>query len=151
MATILEQVKNLEKLNETEITKQLFLAIKKAEDKFIEFNKSQLGSGENIFGSIVGLYAESTQSYADRDGISNKKPVGEPYYFDWFGDFYKGFGLSVNGDEATIFSTGIGSGDKANFLTSSNLFGLSDKNLDILIKTEISPFINKFAREILKI
>jgi len=151
MATILEQVKRLEKLSEAEITKQLFLAVKKAENKFIELNKFQLGQGENTKGGIVGLYAESTQGYADRDGISNKKPVGEPYYFDWFGDFYKGFGLTVSNNEATIFSTGIGSGDKADFLTTSDLFGLNDENLDKLIREEILPFINNFARTTLKI
>lgn len=129
----------------------MFVAIKKAENEFIALNKIQLGSGENIYGGIVGLYAESTQGYADRDGISNKKPVGEPYYFDWFGNFYKGFELSINGDEATISSKGVGSGDKADFLTQSDLFGLNDKNLDTLIRTKILPFIHKFARTTLKI
>ena len=129
----------------------MFQAIKKAEKEVIELNKVQLGSGENIYGGIVGLYADITQSYADSDGISNKKPVGEPYYFDWFGDFYKGFSLTVSGDEATLFSTGVGSGDKENFLTTSDLFGLNDENLDKLIREKILPFINKFARATLKI
>ena len=151
MATLGQQIKNLEKLNEKAIVSQLFKAVKEAENKFIEFNKAQLGSGENIYGGIVGLYAESTQGYADRDGISNKKPVGEPYYFDWFGDFYKGFNLSISGEEATISSTGVGSGDKKEFLTTNNLFGLNNENLTKVIKDEIIPFINRFARATLKI
>ena len=100
----------------------MFQAIKKAEKEVIAFNKVQLGSGENIYGGIVGLYAESTQGYADRDGISNKKPVGEPYYFDWFGDFYKGFSLTVSGDEATLFSTGVGT---ISIVILSTTFGVS--------------------------
>jgi len=151
MATILEQIKRLEKLNEAEITKQLFIAVKKAENKFIEFNKRQLAIGDNADGEQVGVYAKSTQGYADSDGISTSKSAGDPYNFDWFGDFYKGFGLSVSGDEATIFSTGIGSGDKANFLTTNNLFGLNDDNLSNVIREEILPFINNFARRTLKI
>ena len=151
MATILEQIKRLEKLSEAEITKQLFIAVKKAENKFIELNKLQLGQGENVSGGIVGIYSENTQGYADADGISNKKPAGDPYYFDWFGDFYKGFSLTVSGEEATIFSTGIGSGGKADFLTTNNLFGLNDENLSKVIKDEILPFIHNFARTTLKL
>ena len=152
MATILEQIKRLERLNEAEITKQLFLAVKKAENKFIALNKSQLSEGENYLGVEVGTYKARTQKKA----LSNPKPkksknVGDPYNFEWSGDFFDGFKLGVNSDEATIFSTGIGSGEKANFLTTKDLFGLNNENLAKVIKEEILPFINNFARTTLKI
>jgi len=151
MATILEQIKRLEKLNEAEITKQLFIAVKKAENKFIELNKRQLLKGENQEGNVVGEYSPYTEGFADRDGILTDKTPNSPYNFQWTGDFYKGFSLSISGSEATIFSTGIGSGEKADFLTSENLFGLNDKNLSNVIREEILPFINNFARTTLKI
>ena len=151
MATILEQIKRLEKLNEAEITKQIFIAVKKAENKFIEFNKRQLAIGDNADGEQVGVYAKSTQGYADAENIDERKTLNTPYNFQWFGNFYKGFSLTVSGDEATIFSTGIGSGGKANFLTTNNLFGLNDENLSNVIREEILPFINNFARRTLKI
>ena len=151
MATILEQIKRLEKLSEAEITKQLFIAVKKAENKFIEFNKRQLAIGNNANGEQVGVYAKSTQGYADEENIDERKTLNTPYNFQWFGAFYKGFSLSISGDEATIFSTGIGSGSKADFLTTNNLFGLNDENLSKVIKDEILPFIHNFARTTLKL
>jgi len=151
MATILEQIKRLERLNEAEITKQLFLAVKKAEDKFIALNKSQLDKGEDYLGNIVGHYSKHTQGYADADGIRKSKKEGDPYNFDWFGDFFDGFKLGINGDEATILSNALGSDSKLDFLTTHNLFGLNDENLAKVIKEEILPFINNFARRTLKI
>ena len=124
MATILEQIKNLEKLSEAEITKQLFIAVKKAENKFIALNKSQLLRGENQQGKVVGEYSPYTEGFADRDGVLTDKTPNAPYNFQWTGDFYKGFSLTVSGEEATIFSTGIGTGGKADFLTTNNLLGL---------------------------
>lgn len=153
MATILEQIKRLERLNEAEITKQLFLAVKKAEDKFIAFNKLQLSEGKNALGVEVGKYKVRTQTIAD---LFEPKPIkpkeaGSPYNFQWSGDFFDGFKLGINGDEATILSNALGSDDKLHFLTSNNLFGLNDENLAKVIKEEILPFINNFARRTLKI
>ena len=124
----------------------MFQALKKAENKVIEANKNQLLKGENQLGDIVGVYSPYTEIYADRDGILTDKTPGSPYNFNWSGDFYDGFNLSISGDEATISSVGVGSGDKKEFLTTSNLFGLNDENLKEIIQSEIIPFINQFAR-----
>jgi len=151
MATILEQIKNLEKLSEAEIIKQLFIAVKKAEVEFIKFNEIQLDKGENALKEEVGRYAKSTKGYADYENIDERKTFDTPYNFQWFGTFRKGFSLTVSGEEATIFSTGIGTGGKADFLTTNNLFGLNDENLSKVIKDEILPFIHNFARTTLKL
>ena len=80
-----------------------------------------------------------------------KKGVGDPYNFEWSGSFFSGFELSVQGIEATISSTGVGSGGKKKFLTTNNLFGLQEDNLKTIIKQEILPFMHKIARETLGI
>ena len=129
----------------------MFQAIKKAEKEVIELNKGQLDKGENYLGDEVGRYAESTQRYADSDNVDERKTFDTPYNFEWFGTFYRGFSLTVSGDEATLFSTGVGSGSKEQFLTTNNLFGLNDDNLKLIIQTKVIPFINKFARATLKI
>jgi len=151
MATLLEQINNLKKLSPSEIEKQLFLAVKKSEAEFIKLNKGQLAQGKNAEDKIVGEYSPFTEVFADRDGIATSKTPGSPYNFQWSGDFYDGFSLSVTGTEATIFSTGIGSGGKKEFLTTNNLFGLNNENLAKVIKDEIIPFINNFARTTLNI
>ena len=151
MATILEQVRNLEKLSEVEITKRLFIAIKKAEGIAIKANKLQLVKGEDVDGDIIGHYAESTQAFADRDNIFAPKKFGDPYNFTWSENFFSGFKLALANDHVTLFSTSVGSGSKKEFLTTNNLFGLNNDNLEKVIKDEILPFIHKFARQTLKV
>lgn len=129
----------------------MFLAIKKAENKFIEANKSQLSKGENIYSDIVGRYKKRTQEYADADGINKSKQEGDPYNFDWFGNFFDGFKLSVSNDEVTILSNVQGTTEKLNFLNTNNLYGLNDENLKIRIQEDILPFIHKFVRVTLNI
>ena len=151
MATLLQQIENLKKLDEQKIEKQLFIAIKKVEGKFIKDNKLQLTKGKNVEDEIVGTYALSTQGYANAEGIYAPKKFGEPYNFTWSENFFGGFKLALGNEHVTLFSTGIGNGDKKEFLTTNNLFGLSDENLKIRIREDILPFINKFARVTLNI
>jgi len=151
MGTLGQLSRNLEKLNEKAIVDALFSAVKKAEDEFIRLNKSQLAQGEDYLGNIVGVYAKDTQWYADYEGVSVPKTAGDPYNFSWTDDFYKGFELTIKGDEAVISSKGVGSGSKKNFLINSNLFGLNNENLDKVIKDEILPFLLKFSRKTLNI
>ena len=129
----------------------MFKALKIAENKVLEANRFQLLKGENSEKKIVGEYSPFTEIFADRDGISTPKTPNSPFNFNWTGEFLKGFELSISGDEATISSTGTGSGGKQAFLTSNNLFGLNDENLKVIIRTEILPFIHKFARQTLKV
>ena len=129
----------------------MFQAIKKVEGQAIKANKLQLVKGENVEGDIVGNYAKTTQAFADRDGIYAPKKFGDPYNFTWSENFFGGFKLALGNNHVTLFSTGIGSGDKKEFLTTNNLFGLNDENLKLIIQQEIIPFINKFARATLKI
>jgi len=151
MATILEQSKRLKKLTPNVVVSQIFQAIKDSREELIKRNKRQLTKGEDIFGDIVGTYAKSTQGHADRDGIPTPKKEGEPYNFIWFGDLFDGFDLEVTKDTATIFSTGVGSGDKKEFLTESNLFGLNNDNLKEVIRKDVLPFIQKYAKNVIGI
>ena len=129
----------------------MFLALKKAEKEIISLNQGQLSKGEDSEGDIVGVYSQQTQEYADATGAMRSKSNGDPYNFQWFGDFFDGFELSVSGVDATISSAGGGSGGKKEFLTTNDLFGLKDDNLKFIIKTEILPFIHKFARNTLNL
>ena len=152
MATILQQQKKLEKLSPKVTIENIFQALKHAEKLVLDINKSQLSDGDNSLGDNVGTYHPDTQAYYDADSINRvTKSSGDPYNFDWSGSFFDGFELSVQGIEATISSTGVGSGGKKKFLTTNNLFGLQEDNLKTIIKEEILPFMHKIARETLGI
>lgn len=153
MATLLEQSENLKKLDENTVFNQIFKALKKAQTDVLNANREQLSQGKRPDNTIVGVYAKATEGFANRDSTftSVEKKQGQPYNFQWTAEFFKGFQLDVSGDEATISSTGVGSGGKQSFLTQSGLFGLSDDALSIVIRKDILPFINNFARKTLNI
>ncbi|NQV77091.1 MAG: hypothetical protein HQ490_01900 [Lutibacter sp.] len=151
MATILQQINNLKKLKSSLVVEKVFQALKEAENKVIVYNRNQLSKGQDVDGKEVGKYSEHTQTFATRDGILTDKPYNNPYNFNWTGEFLKGFEISVTNKDATIFSTGIGSGEKASFLLSENLFGLNEENLKKVIKEDILPFIQKYAKSVLQI
>lgn len=152
MATLLQQSENLKKLDAKTIEIQIFKALKEAEVAVLKANKEQLDKGDDSEGNPVGVYDKVTEMMAEFSPKPNKpKEEGKPYNFDWTSKFLKGFTLSVSGTEATISSTGVGSGGKREFLTTHNLFGLNDDNLSIIIKKEIIPFIHSFARKTLNI
>lgn len=151
MATLLEQSKRLKKLTEKSIERQLFKAVRSVEDKIIQLNQSQLAIGRDKDNVQVGVYADITAKYAEEGNVLQSKDAGSPYNFQWSGDFFDGFNLSVSGVEATISSKGVGSGGKKEFLTTSNLFGLNEENLAKIIQSDILPFIQKHAKSVLGI
>lgn len=151
MATLLQFTQNLKNLKESQIVASIFKEIKKIEAKIIKLNKDKLTIGENVEGQIVGEYSPYTEVFADRAGIFTSKTPNSPYNFQWSGEFYKGFFVSVNGSEATISSKGIGTGDKKDFLTTNKLFGLQDADLIDVIQTDLLPFIQKEIRRTLNI
>ncbi len=151
MATLLQQIENLKKLKESNLEKKLFEAFKSVEDNVIQANKDQLSKGEDVFGKTVGVYAPSTENYALFDNPKKSKKEGDPYNFEWTGDFFDGFKLAINNNEVTILSNVQGSEGKIHFLTTNNLYGLNDENLKTVIREDILPFIHKFVRDTLNI
>jgi len=156
MATLLEQIKNLEKLSEKAITSELFKALKDAEKLIIDLNKSQLKNNEDRSGILFSNYAYSTENHwrhVDRpktQELFDYKVVENKYNFEWSGDFFEGLNLSISGDEAIIDSTGM-SGEKEGFIRASEAMGLKVDNLKVVIKTRLLPHLHKFARTTLNI
>lgn len=95
MATLVQQQKVLERLS----NKEYFLNIvaKAAdpdasyENRIIEMNQEQLSDGENNRGNLIGRYKELTQQYARAENLGIPKNAGEPYNFEWTGDFFRAF------------------------------------------------------------
>jgi hypothetical protein len=157
MATILQQINNLKKLKSSLVVEKVFQALKEAENKVILLNKEQIDKGESVDGDKAKNYAYITEHHfrhVDRprtEELFNYKVQSNIYNYDWSGKFLDGFEISVTNKDATIFSTGIGSGEKASFLLSENLFGLNEENLKKVIKEDILPFIQKYAKSVLQI
>jgi len=156
MATILEQIKNLEKLSEKVIVDELFKALKDAEKLVLELNKKQLDDNENRDGVTFPNYAGITESYWRKvdmprtEELFDYKVTSNKYNFDWSGEFLLGLNLTISGEEAVFGSTGM-NGGKELLVVSRKAMGLNDENLKTIIKTKLLPYIHNFARRTLKI
>lgn len=146
-----EIIKRLSKVSESNLTKMLFQAVEKVKEEILKKNKNQLLQGKDVDDKVVGEYSPYTEIFADRDGITTPKTPNSPYNFNWSGEFLKGLYLDIQGEEAIISSTGLGSGNKYTFLTTENLLGSTEKDLQIIIQNDILPILQKDIINILGI
>jgi hypothetical protein len=127
--------------------------IERNEDEIIKLNIDNIEQGEGSDGKLLknsnpifqGTYKLSTQL------INQNKRAGDLYNFFDSGDFLGNFKVDVSSDltKVFIYSTGTGSGQKADFFKGyNNLFGLDilgQKKLNYeIIKPQLLTFINKY-------
>lgn len=122
----------------------LFVEIKKAEKYFIEAQKLQLSFGKNNKDEIIGTYSQATENMSQ--GVATRKPKieGEPYNFEYYGDFFDDMVLDVFTDKASFYSEDSKTEELINKY--EGLFGLTDDNLKEVIKTYIVPAFQKQIR-----
>ncbi len=100
---------------------------------------------KNSSSKFKGVYTLATQM------INPEKVAGTPYTFYDTGNFFNNFQIDIMPDltKITIFSTGTGAGQKADFFKGySNIFGLTKQNQYEMnyriIKPELMKFINQY-------
>ena len=87
----------------------------------------QLALGKGSDGEYLGFYSESTQDYADSQGLSIPKTEGDPYNFQWTSDTFDSMGLfATKKGEFDIFSID-GKKDLLEFIY-GEIFDLTEKN-----------------------
>ncbi|MGB0896884.1 MAG: hypothetical protein ACPGRW_06150 [Flavobacteriaceae bacterium] len=155
MANFLTAQTRAKQLKPAIVKRNLFKYVRSIEKLFIDLNIAQIEDSQDAKGELLentdsrfsGVYSESTQGFADLDGISTKKTAGQPYNFLWTGDFIRGFELFIKNGDLELFSTGTGSGDKAAFFDGyQHLFGLTDENLRKIIDANLIPFLTEYYR-----
>lgn len=129
----------------------LFQAVEEVKEEILKRNRNQLLQGKDVKGKVVGEYSPYTEIFADKDGIATPKTPNSPYNFNWSGEFLKGLYLDIQGEEAIISSTGLGSGDKYAFLTTEDLLGSNENDLAIVIQKDILPILQLKINDILGI
>lgn len=91
--------------------------------------EDQLNDGLNSSGTVVGTYSAVTAALADLSRPRKPKVAGQPYNFEWTGDFVDGLYLFFE----DVFSYSIFSTDeKAAFLVDKfgDIVTLTDENND---------------------
>lgn len=108
-------------------------------DKIIALNIEQIDNHEGSDGKMLkntdtrfkGTYTQLTEEIAASASPRPEAPKrrGDPYNWVWSGDFMSNFKLEQKGDDFQIYSTGSGSGAKAEFFKGyRNLYGLTKEN-----------------------
>jgi hypothetical protein len=109
------------------------------------FQQGEGSDGNNLESKNTkfnGVYSLSTQF------LNPEKVAGNLYTFLDSGDFLNNFKLEVSSDltKVKFFSTGTGSGDKAQFFKDyKNLFGLDQVNADIMRYKIILPKLQEYV------
>lgn len=162
MATLNQQLEKSRSLTPARISRELFQFIKSIESEIFDLNIKQIEKSENAKGQPLvnkdttfdGVYSKTTDaiasgsvSLAKGEAPNKDKIAGEPYNFDWTGDFFKGFEMTVFADHVELFSTGEGTGDKKTFFDGyESLYGLTPESIKIVIETRLIPFLNNYSR-----
>ena len=127
-------------------------SIKENSSDIVNLVKSQLSHGKNSYDqplsftdgnqSGTGFYAESTQSFANKDGVSIPKTKGSLYNFNWTGQTQDNMQMGEIGNGkyqvVTVQS-------RMSFLESiyGDIFYLKDKNNKLVNNKFVSPKLNK--------
>jgi hypothetical protein len=121
------------------VSKALFDFIRSLSKYLIDLNKKQLHEdSQDIYGNAIGFYSQATEIITN-----GSKKAGEPFDAKDTGGFLDKFYMTVYNDVFYFGSTDPKTDDildSPNWL-STDLFGLTDENLQAAIETKFKPFI----------
>lgn len=149
MKTLDDLLRNARKIQNgllDEIGGIIYANSQKIEALNIDTLQDGYGSDGNVLDSgnprFSGFYSRSTQL------LNPKKQAGTVYNFFDTGDFLRNFQLKISDDltKISFYSTGTGSGDKAEFFRDyKNLFGLDQVNADLMRYQIILPKLREYV------
>lgn len=145
MEVFKKHLANVQKLKENVLSKELFDFIRSIEREMIDLNKNQLyKNSKDIYGDAIGFYSKATEIIS-----GGSKKAGEPYDMKDTGVFFSKFYVKAN-NNVLIFGSNDPKVDEIldnPNLLSTDLFGLTDENLNNVIKEKILPFLIDYSRE----
>ena len=139
MATLKEQLARANSIKSNKIEDDIIAFVRSLEPELVQLEKNRLfNESKDILGNAIGFYSKATEILS-----KGAKKEGQPFTAKDTGDFFKGFYMHEGGGIFNFYSsdsktTAILRSD--NWL-SDEIFGLSDKDLRLVIQTQILPFI----------
>lgn len=149
MANFEQQIVKAKQLNPDKISKALFKFIRSIEKQILDKNKEQIfENSQDIHGQAIGFY-----SYATELITKGRKKKGEPFDGKESGDLFKQMYMQEVSGVVRFGSRSPHYADilKSKSWLSTDILGLTDKNLKELIQTELLPFIIAHYRKTLEI
>lgn len=153
--TKLQQLsQNLQNLQRRDRFYEITLRVaKEFEAYLIDLNQIQLSEGRDIFGESLGEYSAATQAIAEIENPVRPKIEGQPYNFEWTGQFFDSMQIKFTSEYLEFTSTSPDSEviqDKyANLFGEQVLLGLTKEALDEFLKDKLTPRLAEYQCEIL--
>lgn len=115
----------------------------------MEIQKKRLNKGLDTSGKVIGTYSFATEQIAKTQNPVKPKRYGEPYNFEYTGDFFKGMELLFKGNEAVFRSKD----SKEQLLTSKyeDLMGYTDEDWVEFLNKDLYPAFMKSFRAKVKL
>lgn len=144
--TLKAQIEKLRAINLANLVNEILFF---SEDELISLNKDQLIYGRNNKDNLIGRYTKYTEE-ASKDPANRpkeKKQEGDPYNFEWSGEFFNAFQVKQSGAGVEITSR-VSYLDSIQRLGSRNraqnkLFGLTDQSKADFNKRVLLPKLSR--------
>ncbi len=144
MATVLEVQKRISPLTKKATLESIaFQELKKLREILLDIQKIRLNKGLDTSGKVIGTYSFSTELIAKFENPIKPKRFGQPYNFEYTGDFFKGMQLVFKQNEAVF--TGKSTNQELLVAKYDDLMGYTDDEWVEFLKTKLQPaFIKEF-------
>lgn len=118
--------------------------MKKLKEILLDIQKIRLNKGVDTTGKVIGTYSFATEQIAKFENPVKPKRFGEPFNFEYTGDFFKGMDLLFKGQEAVFRSKD----SKEELLTSKyeDLLGYTNEDWIEFLNTKLQPAFMKSFR-----
>jgi len=139
MANIEEHFAQVQGINEALVSRELFDFIRSIESELTNLNRKQLNEkSKDIYGDAIGFYSKATEVIT-----KGRKKAGEPFDAKDTGSLLNKLYARIEQDRVVFGSTD----SKVELILNSDnwlshdLFGLTDSDLNKIIKEKILPFM----------
>jgi hypothetical protein len=149
MATFQDQLKKAKKITLESQSKDLFKFIRSLEKEILDLGKKRISEdSKDIFGKPIGFYSNATELIS-----GGRKKAGDPFDGIDTGKWMDGFFMQEVSGVLRFSSKDPKTSDilSSDHWLSDQLFGLSDEDLEEVIKTRLLPFFIENARNKLDI
>jgi len=125
----------------------LYQAIKRIETKIIKRNRDQIfEDSSDIFGQPIGFYSFSTEVIT-----KGAKKQGEPFDLFDTGDFLNSLFIDIRDGNVFFGAKDPKLGLIFENLLSTDIFGLTEKNLNETIRKDLLPIVQNEIRKVLQV
>lgn len=157
MASLQNQLLKAKELNKVELVSSLFDFIRSIEAEIKELNKKQINEFSiDIYGNALGFYSKATERITTDEweqGLRREEDIkyaGDPFTLRDTGVFLDyGLFARVTDQLVTFGSTDPKTDEVLSNLLSKEIFGLTDTNLNFVIRNKILPFYIQHFRKTL--